>query len=179
MARNIERNRSEWSTIRYFLAGRTLTLNNDWHRHRTDFLLTRERTSDDLGLLTPDNRQMFLYNRAAYDVRYAALGGPVLEGDRGWKVHRVGNWLIYTTGEACDAREDFRNEPRFFLEFLAAGADAGVRQATQFRFRSRMFEVAGQCVAEWPAPDVARFRTGQFVRGEEAPLWSEEGAFRK
>lgn len=147
--------------------------------HRTDFLLTRKRTSDELGLLTLDNRQVFLYNRTAYDVRYAALGDPVLEGGRGWRVHRVGNWLIYTTGEACDAREGFRNEPRFFLEFPAAGEDAGVRHARQFRFQGRMFEVAGRCVAELSVSDVAKFRTGQFVRGEEAPLWSEEWAFRK
>ena len=169
----------ERSMMNYYLAGRILTRRFSGERHRADFLLTRERASDGLGLLTPDNRQVFLYNRAAYDLRYAALADPFLEGGRGWKVHRVGSQLIYTTSEACDARAGFRNEPRFFLEFLPAGEDAGVRHATRFHFRGRMFEVAGRCVAEipLPAPDVARIRTGQFVRRGELPLWSEEWAF--
>ena len=87
--------------LEYCLTGRILVLPHQGrHRHRADFLLTRERTSDGLGLLTPGNSRMFLYNRAAYDVRYAALGDPVLEGGRDWKVHRVGTRLIYTIGEA-------------------------------------------------------------------------------
>ena len=172
------RDPDEFQALEYCLAGRILVRRHQgWHRRRADFLLTRERTSDGLGLLTPDNRQVFLYNRAAYDVRYAALGDPVLEGGRGWKVHRVGNRLIYTTGEACSAREGFRNEPQFFLEFLTAGEAAGSGRQQGFRFRGRRFDVAGRCIAEilLPAPDVARIRTGQIGPGG-GPLWSEERA---
>ena len=168
----------EFHALEYCLAGRILVRRHrGGHRHRADFLLTRERTSDGLGLLTPGNSRVFLYNRAAYDVRYAALGDPVLEGGRSWKVHRVGNWLIYTTGEACSAREGFRNEPRFFLEFLAAGEAAGSGKQQGFRFWMRRFDVAGRCIAEilLPAPDVARIRTGQIGPGG-GPLWSEERA---
>ncbi len=158
----------------YFLAGRILEFSGR-NRHRTDFLLTRERMPDALGLLTPDNRQMFLHNRAAHDLRYVVLGDPVLEGGRDWKVHRVGNRLIYTTGEACSAREGFKDEPRFFLEFLAVGEDAGSGEQRKFRFQRRSFDVAGRCIVDvvLPAPDVARIRTGQFVR-EGWELWSEE-----
>ena len=171
------RHPDEFQTLEYCLAGRILVRRHRGrHRHRADFLLTRERTSDGLGLLTPGNSRMFLYNRAAYDVQYAALGDPVLEGGRGWKVHRVGNRLIYTTGEACSAREGFRNEPPFFLEFLAAGEDAGSGRQGEFRFQRRRFDIAGRCIAEisLPASDAARIRTGQIVRG--GPLWSEERA---
>ena len=164
--------------LEYCLTGRILVLPHQGrHRRRADFLLMRERTSDGLGLLTPGNSRMFLYNRAAYDVRYAALGGPVLEGGRDWKVHRVRNRLIYTIGEACSAREGFRNEPPFFLEFLAGGEDAGSGRQRRFRFQQRRFDIAGRCIAEisLPAPDVARIRTGQIGPGGGL-LWSEERA---
>ena len=57
----------------FLLTGRVLLHpRNDEHRHRADFVLTRSRIGDE-GLLTPDNRHFFLYDRATYDAHHAPL----------------------------------------------------------------------------------------------------------
>ena len=160
---------------RFFLTGRIFVDSlNGRQRRRADFTLSRERLPDGAGLLTPDNRRMFLYDRAAYDAQYAALGDPVLEGGRGWRVHLAGRRLIYTTGSACGTGGRFRNAPPFFLEVLYSRSRSRFRR--EFSFRSSGFEVAGRCMAEVFIPGydlAARVRTGQFIRGE-ATLWTGE-----
>ena len=164
----------KWS--RFYLPGRIFVEGwNGRQRHRADFVLTRERGPGGAGLLTPDNRSVFLYDRAAYDAQYVTLGDPVLEGGRGWRIHLVGSRLLYTTGEDCGTERRFRKEPWFFLEVLD---DRGrLRGHRVFEFRRMSFEVAGRCMAEVSIPgyDVAgQLRTGQLFRGGEGPLWSEE-----
>ena len=160
---------------RFSLTGRIFVDSlNGRQRRRADFTLSRERLPDGAGLLTPDNRRVFLYDRAAYDAQYAALGDPVLEGGRGWRVHLAGRRLIYTTDAACGTGGRFRNAPPFFLEVLDFQGRALARR--EFSFRSSGFEVAGRCMAEISIPGydaAARVRTGQFVRGA-GPLWSGE-----
>ena len=171
----IASNRSEIFRSRFYLPGTIFVEGwNGRQRHRADFVLTRERGPGGAGLLTPDNRSVFLYDRAAYDAQYVTLGDPVLEGGRGWRIHLVGSRLLYTTGEACGTGRRFRNEPWFFLEVLD---DRGRRRGyRRFGFQRMSFEVAGRCMAEVSIPgyDVAgRLRTGQLFRGG-GPLWSEE-----
>ena len=160
---------------RFFLTGRIFVGSaNGRQRRRADFVLSRERLAAGAGLLTPDNRRMFLYDRTVYDAQYAALGDPALEGGRGWRVHLVGGRLIYTAGAACGTGGRFRNAPPFFLEVLDFEGRALARR--EFSFRSSGFEVAGRCMAEISIPGydaAARVRTGQFVRGA-GPLWSGE-----
>ena len=160
---------------RFFLTGRVFVGSaNGRQRRRADFVLSRERLAAGAGLLTPDNRRMFLYDRTVYDAQYAALGDPALEGGRGWRVHLVGGRLIYTAGAACGTGGRFRNAPPFFLEVLDFEGRALARR--EFSFRSSGFEVAGRCMAEISIPGydaAARVRTGQFVRGA-GPLWSGE-----
>ena len=176
-------------SLYYFLSGRIFVRGpaGGKLRDRADFVLTRERTPDGTGLLTPDNREVFLYDRAAFDARYALLDAPVLEGGRGWNVHLVGTRLIYTTGEACNARRGFKDEPGFFIEAFDTdgnhvppiyGIFPGVL-TFKFRFRRYSFEVAGRCLLEFIsrayAYDVARIRTGQFVEDPPPPpLWRGE-----
>ena len=162
-------------TAHFPLSGRIVVdVMNGRQRRRADFVFTRERLAVGAGLLTPDNRRTFLYDRTAYDAQYAALGDPVLEGGRGWRVHLVGRRLIYTTGAACGTGGRFRNAPPFFLEVLDFEGRALARR--EFSFQSSRFEVAGRCMAEVFIPGydlAARVRTGQFVRGA-APLWIGE-----
>ncbi len=162
-------------TAHFPLSGRIVVdAMNGRQRRRADFVFTRERLAAGAGLLTPDNRRTFLYDRTAYDAQYAALGDPVLEGGRGWRVHLAGRRLIYTTGAACGTGGRFRNAPPFFLEVLDFEGRALARR--EFSFRSSRFEVAGRCMAEVFIPGydlAARVRTGQFVRGA-APLWIGE-----
>ena len=164
----------ERGLARLFLPGRIFVdAMNGRQRHRADFVLSREPVPDGAGLLTPDNRLVFLHDRAAYDAQYVTLGDPVLEGGRGWRVHRVGNRLIYTTGAACGTGGRSGNEPLFFLDFLDFGGRT--RSRREFNFRRRGFEVAGRCMTEMPLRlrDDTGIRTGQFVRGAD-PLWSAE-----
>ena len=182
--RNSDRFSGAERSLNYFLSGRIIVtrLAGGRRRDRVDFVLTRKRTPDGTGLLTPDNREVFLHDRAAFDARYALLGAPVLEGGRGWNVHLVGTRLIYTTGEACSARRGFEDEPEFFIEaFDTGGSSVSLIPNTdlkffEFRFHKERFEVAGRCLVEFHLPvhayDVARIRTGQLVEG--TPLWSGE-----
>ena len=162
-------------TAHFPLSGRIVVdAMNGRQRRRADFVFTRERLAAGAGLLTPDNRRVFLYDRTAYDAQYAALGDPVLEGGRGWRVHLAGRRLIYTTGSACGTGGRFRNAPPFFLEVLYSRSRSRFRR--EFSFRSSGFEVAGRCMAEVFIPGydlAARVRTGQFIRGE-ATLWTGE-----
>ena len=168
----------ERALARLFLPGRIFVAAvNGRQHHRADFVLSRERIPDGTGLLTPDNRLVFLHDRAAYDAQYVTLGDPVLEGGRDWRVHRFGNRLIYTTGAACGTGGRFRDEPLFFLDFLDFGGRTLFQR--EFSFQGRGFEVVGRCMTEihLPLRDFAGIRTGQFVRGE-GPLWSAEVRLR-
>ncbi len=170
--------------IRHLLTGRILVPSvNGAQRQRADFVLARGRAASDSGLLTPNNRHLFLFDRSAFDTRYATLGEPAIGGERGWNVHWVGHRLIYTSGEGCEARQAYRDEPPFFLEVFPARSTPRSRpffqvpgrvRRTEFRFRESGFEVAGRCIAELvpQAYDVAKVRTGQFL-GQEV-LWADE-----
>ena len=169
---------------RYLLHDRLfLSSINGAQRQRADFVLTRGRTTHDRGLLTPNNRHVFLYDRRAFDARYAVLGKAAV-GERGWNIHRVGRRLIYTSGQDCLARQAFRHEPPFFLEAFPTVPAAHVNsffherlqvRRTEFRFHDSGFEVAGRCIVEATLPgyDIARVRTGQFV-GNGGILWDVE-----
>ena len=165
------------------LTGKTLLApRNGAQRQRAGFVFLRHRLAH-AGLLTPENRLVFLYDRPAYDARYASLGDPALEGGQGWQVHLIENRLIYTTGARCDARQGFKHEPPFFLEAFPAkpsppGAffsELPIYLRMEFRFDESRFEVAGRCIAELPPPayDVARIRTGQLSPDGDL-LWSGE-----
>ena len=181
---------------RFLLAGRVLLSPvNGRQRQRADFVLSPQRIAD-AGLLTPTNRHVFLYRRAAYDQRYGTLGDPAARGGRGWNVHLLDERLIFAAGEPCAPRRRFAGEPRFFVEAFPAHRRSqpvyfgGIAKASrlEFRFGDAGFEVAGRCIAEvvLPAYEVARLRVGQFVprngvtaNGETRPLpqgdvWSKE-----
>lgn len=166
--------------MRYLTIGRTLLRPLDGRqRERADFVLSRSRL-EDAGLLTAENRFIFLYDRAAQDARYANLGEPVLEAPNGWTVHLLDNRLIVASGAACDRRRD---QPMLFVESFPAERHAlpffyydarPLPRRTEFRFRESGFEVAGRCIAELapPAYEVGRVRIGQFVPGK-GESWSE------
>ena len=66
----------------FFLSGRGFVFLNpkfERLRHRADFVVTYEHTPNRTGLLTPCNRRVFLYDRAAYDAQHITLGDPVVK----------------------------------------------------------------------------------------------------
>lgn len=173
-------------SLDYYMAGRPLVRNlrTRGQTAGADFLLTRERVAHETALLTPRNREVFLYDRAAFHAQYAHLGEPALQGGSGWNVHAQGTRLIYTTGENCAARQGFAAEPRFFVEIRdaegrpATGWSRGKPESLWFRFHDERFEIAGRCLAEVHLPayadDIHTVQTGQLVQG--APSWSGEFA---
>jgi len=158
------------------LSGRVLLSPlNGRQRQRADFVLSRERTAG--GLLTPENRYLFLYDRRAYDARYAALGEPAWAAGGDWNVHVVGNRLLYTTGEACAAKKAKR-EPPLFVEIVSSYRSQRSRRRVprfEFAFHDSGFEVAGRCVAEFAlwSHNVGTIRTGEMLADKSA-LWSKE-----
>ena len=148
---------------------------NGRQRHRADFVLTREQVAS-AGLLTPENRYLFLYERSAYDARYANLGHPALQGGD-WNVHVVGNRLIFSTGNACAARST-QHEPPLFVDIVSGFRAAHRRRAVprfEFAFHDSAFEVAGRCVAEFAlsSHNVGIVRTGQTAPGRGV-IWHQE-----
>ena len=105
----------------YYLAGSTLVFNElreRRHRSRVDFFMLSEREPGP-ALLTPDNRQVFLYDRAGYDRQQAdrligLAGAPTVSAP--FEVYYHGNALVYVK-DGC-APGDV--EPAFMLHLIPA-----------------------------------------------------------
>ena len=122
----------------------------------------------DAGLLTPENRELFLYHRAARDGEVsgmiAAAGAPVIRAEFDVHLHQDHLWYV---------REDCRPEHRrglFILHFDPADArdlPPGRRQFgfdnRSFRFPERALDRGERCVARVRFPDYAvrRLFTGR------------------
>ena len=155
----------------YYLAGSVLVFNDQrQHRSRVDFLLMGEREPGP-ALLTPDNRRVFLYDRAAYEARAAQLielaGAPAVRAP--FEVYYHDNALVYAK-EGCAPSD---TEPEFMLHLIPATA-GDLPEWTRgrgfhnldFAFNDhRVGEGAGRCLAHIPLPGyaISAIRTGQFV----------------
>ena len=162
---------------RHFLAGSVVL--QPWqsrHREKAGFLLLRHR-DEGPALLTPDNRRMFLYDRALYDASYdtQALGDPIIASD--WNVYLRDGRLIYVSEDCASSKAPF------FLSMVPHEAEGrpehGGRPGLdrmEFRFRDFARIKDGGCVAavDLPEYELASVRTGQS--GKEDPLW--EGEYR-
>ena len=165
----------EW--LRYLLAGSVVLLPKQARqRERAGFVMLRHR-DEGPALLTPDNRRMFLYDRALYDASYdePALGRPIIAAD--WNVYRKDDRLIYVS-EDC-----VHKQAPFFLSLIPREANErpehGKRRGFEgevFRWKDIVRRSDRRCVGviELPERGLAGIRTGQLRDGE--PLW--EGAYR-
>ena len=165
----------EW--LRYLLAGSVVLLPKQARqRERAGFVMLRHR-DEGPALLTPDNRRMFLYDRALYDASYdePALGRPIIASD--WNVYRKDDRLIYVS-EDC-----VHKQAPFFLFLTPREANEspehGKRRGSDrmdFRWKDIVRRSDRKCVGviDLPEHDPASVRTGQLLDGE--PLW--EGAYR-
>ncbi len=165
----------------YFLAGSTIIIYVD--RNLANFVIEREREPGP-ALLTPDNRRVFLYDRALYDAQYnpAIVASPLIASD--WNVYlkddRYRRLLIYNN-EKCE-----NTGTSFFLHIVPHNADDLPEQRQQygfdnldFRFRDFAVRNDDRCIAarELPEYDIAAIRTGQYTAGE--PLWEGEYRFER
>ena len=158
--------------VNYYLSGSIVLYNYPPHeryklRKFSDFLLTKYRM-DGEALLTPENRQVFLYDRRVYDAEIgrmiAEAGDPVIQSN--FDVYLNGSTLIYTK-ESCDERDV---STRFFLHVYPVDTGNLPDHRRQhgmddlsFNFKSRGAWTEYICFAVRPLPayDIAMVRTGQ------------------
>ena len=163
--------------LRYYLAGSVILGGLQWRQRELADVVMLPHRDEGPALLTPDNRRMFLYDRALYDASYdePALGRPIIASD--WNVYRKGDRLIYVR-EGCTNRQ-----PRFFLSPTPREADDPPGREERrgfdgetFRWKDIARRSDRRCVGviELSEPDLASVRTGQLRDGEL--LW--EGEYR-
>ena len=157
--------------LRYFLAGSVILAPRQWRqREMAGFVILRHR-DEGRALLTPDNRRMFLYDRALYDESYddPALGAPIIASD--WNVYWKDGRLIYVSEDCAN-----RKAP-FFLSLTSPEAgepsEHGERHAfdgTEFYLRDIARRTDRKCVGVLDLPEYgfASVRTGQLREGEPA-----------
>ena len=130
----------------------------------------------DLGSsLTPENRQVFVYDLGALPRRYAAIAAREPDVRSAFDV-RVEDGALTWTRDACGAED---TAPRFFLHVVpldAADLPAGRRGAgfeeLGFAFGERGLRFGGRCLARLDLPDyaIAGVRTGQR-HGAAGAIW--------
>ena len=153
----------------WYLAG-NLVVGREEQRRSAEFVLSAERRPG-RGLLTPDNEEVFLYHRAAYDgeldALIAAAGEPVIRSD--FEVRLADGRLLYVR-EGCRAED---RAGTFILHLLPVDGDdlPPARKAhgfdnRSFRFHAHAFEQEERCVAGVPLPDypIRHLITGRYFR---------------
>ena len=165
----------------YFLAGRAVQFYDDNVQREAmgletaipDYTIFRWPDAGP-GLLTPDNRRLFLYAGAGgYDEK--TLGSPIIASD--WNVYLQNNVLIYT-GE-CPHRD-----AAFFLHIIPADSNDLPESRRNHNFDNLDFTAAdlpvrigSKCVItrRLPEYDFTTIRTGQHT--SEGRLWEGEYSF--
>ena len=151
----------------YFSGSAILRTSEDLRKRRfADFIVTVGREPG-VETLTPGNRMLFLYDRAAYDSRFAALGKPIATSTV--DVYFREGKIVYVGEGACGAGALTAHRFKLSLVFPVPGEP---RHEESFDPQSLWFESGGKCVVEKyvPAFDVERVETGQYT--DEAPIWS-------
>ncbi len=167
----------------YYLAGRVIGTPRDSFAY--DFLISRQRV-DVPALLTPENRQIFLYRQGDYDysglidemIRQSEL---VIRGDDYFDVYRSGNKLIYVGNQSEDRATQFT----FFLHLTPVDVEDLPDHRKQYGFDNLDFHFDDYklplterpiAVRELPPYDIASIRTGQYVpvEGGFNNIWGEE-----
>ena len=169
----------------FYLAGNVILFETQVHlRDFADFVVTRERVQES-GLLTPQNRHLFLYEREVLDKLYptfysmAQSSDPVIQSQ--FNVH-LNQGVLFYVKEECEASSI---EAKFFLHVFAVDIDDLPNDRRLYRFENRDFRFKkhggifdGKCAARIRLPEyeIASIRTGQFESGE-GELWSNNYDF--
>lgn len=153
----------------FYLAGTTLVLETEFDAQ--DLVVMRGREGEQ-GLLTPDNEEVFLYDRSAWERRVDRLlaateaGGRVIDAD--FDVYLNKNRLIFRKDDC--SWWDTRN--RFYVVVVPMDVndlpDDGSRQrgseVLDFMFDDRGLVRRNTCVATQPLPayDISMIEAGQY-----------------
>ena len=167
----------------FYLAGNIILFKqHEEERKFADLIVTRENETP-LGLLTPQNKRLFLYDRKLYDQQYQAIYDmaqatePVIRSH--FNVHLDHNSLLYVK-EQC---ETSNLESKFFLHITPVNHDDLPEERQQFTFDNLDFDFNlhgsrfnQKCAArvQLPEYDITSIYTGQFIYsgGELDQLWS-------
>ena len=174
--------------VDYYLSGRPLEYRNIYKtgqsdRHLTDLLITRER-ADGPALLTPENRRVFLYDRANYDRQVDEIieqaGEPALRST--FDVYLNKGRLIYVK-DPCTSAD---TKAMFFLALYPVDVNDLPDSSRphgfdnlDFRFDQHGEVFSGRCLATVPLPayPITKIGTGQYVPVEDGFHHFWEGEF--
>ena len=182
--------------MRYALTG-TILLFPDQKSRFADFVISRRRHHD-AAVLTPDNRRVFLYPRSSYESTIDAIikevGEPLIHAEyreRVIDVYRSDNRLYYVRSPTSDTQPPkSRREATFFLHVIPVDVNDLPDDRKQYGFNNMDFHFSNCriphgkraiAVRELPPYDVARIRTGQFIRAgsQWKHLWKAEVSFEE
>ena len=174
----------------YYLSGNTILYGSDRDKIQfADFVVTVGR-QDGGDTLTPENRFVFLYDRADYDgshidksaynmaayaKRISHLSDPVIEST--YDVYHVGNELVYASAGNCE-----NTDASFFLHIIPVDEKHLLYrnrfhgfENRDFHFRDFGWQSGDDCFAvrRLPEYDIAKIVTGQFDRNGR--IW--QGSF--
>ena len=181
--------------MRYALTG-TILLFLDQKSRFADFVISRWRHHD-AALLTPDNRRVFLYPRSNYESTIDAktVDEPLIHAE--YREHAIDvylsdNRLYYVRSPTSDAQPPkFYREPRFFLHVIPVDVNDLPAHRKRWKFDNLDFNFSNSriphgkraiAVRELPPYDVARIRTGQFMRSGRSQwksLWEAAVSFKE
>ena len=180
--------RSSQEYLHRFVLGFYLTGNIILFPHQenvsefADLIITRENETQ-RGLLTPQNKRLFLYDRKLYDQQYQAIYDmaqatePVISSQ--FNVYLDHDTLFYVK-EQCETAD---LESIFFLHITPVNHNDLPEERQQFAFDNLDFDFYlhgrrfnQKCAAQVQLPEyeIASIRTGQFIysEGELDELWS-------
>ena len=163
----------------YYLSGSTILYYDDRDKIEfADFVVTLGRQAGG-DTLTPENRLVFLYDRADYDEqhpdksvynmtaygeRISDLSDPVIEST--YNVYHVGNDLVYASTGKCE-----NTDALFFLHVIPVDEKHLLYrnrfhgfENRDFRFKNFGWQSGEDCFAvrRLPEYEIARIVTGQF-----------------
>ena len=167
----------------WYLAG-TIFTTDEARRGLAEFVIAVARRSE-RGLLTPGNRELFLYHREALDGemarRIGEAGPPRAVGDFAVHLHESRKesgsesrreWLLLYVRDGCRP-EDLEPQVILHLDPVEKGDLPPHRRQwgfdnLSFRFRDHAWSLGEPCVAGARLPDypLRRIVTGQFRRSE-------------
>ena len=146
-----------------------------------DYVVTPRRESGP-ALLTPDNRRVFLYDRAIYAAQHNTvhLGSPIIAA-AAWEVYFKYNSLIYVSDQCANT------DAAFLLHLLPRDISELPERSIEYGFENRDFFFAdydigrrndGRCVAvrDLSQYEVAAISTGQYTDTGRL-LWRTEYRF--
>ena len=164
----------------FYLAGNTILFKEHGKsRDFADLVVTRENETP-LGLLTPQNKRLFLYDRKLYEQQYQAIYDmaqstkPVISSHQ-FNVYLNQNTLFYVK-EQCEAAD---LESIFRLHLVPVDVNDLPEERQQFGFDNLDFDFNlhgsrfnQKCAAQIQLPEyeIASIRTSQYI-SEERGSW--------